>query len=89
MPGHANDCKGNNFTEMCTESGDAGAFYTGRSWADRGNSILGDTFSRIKDTGAPIPLHAQNVHAIHFDGKYTSNQPLLVTNVTLFDERSF
>jgi hypothetical protein len=58
---------GNNFTELCTESGDAGAWYSGRSWADRGNSIMYNLFDRIKNTGAPIPLQAQNVHAIHFD----------------------
>eukprot|EP01052_Picozoa_sp_SAG31_P024726 SAG31_NODE_2123_length_6401_cov_4.982069_2_plen_598_part_00 len=57
----------NNFTELCTESGDAGAWYSGRSWADRGNSITHNVFDRIKNTGAPIPLQAQNVHAIHFD----------------------
>ena len=58
---------GNNFTQLCTESGDAGAWYSGRSWADRGNSIMHNIFDRIKNTGAPIPLQAQNVHAIHFD----------------------
>lgn len=68
MIGRANDCvfSNNNFTRLCTESGDAGAFYTGRSWADRGNSIVGNTFAHIRNTGAPIPLQAQNVHAIHF-----------------------
>lgn len=69
MLGRADNClfEGNNFTELCTESGDAGAWYSGRSWADRGNAIVGNHFSRIRNTGAPIPLQAQNVHAIHFD----------------------
>ena len=59
--------EGNNFTELCTESGDAGAFYSGRSWADRGNAIVANHYARIRNTGAPIPLQKQNVHAIHFD----------------------
>eukprot|EP01047_Picozoa_sp_COSAG01_P045438 COSAG01_NODE_4184_length_5261_cov_27.557342_2_plen_662_part_00 len=69
MLGRADNClfEGNNFTELCTESGDAGAWYSGRSWADRGNAIVGNHFSHIRNTGAPIPLQAQNVHAIHFD----------------------
>lgn len=69
MLGHANDCRfeHNNFSQLCTESGDAGAWYSGRSWADRGNSISHNIFERIRNFGAPIPLQAQNVHCIHFD----------------------
>ena len=69
MLGHANNCRfdSNNFTQLCTESGDAGAFYTGRSWCDRGNSITNNHFERIRNFGKPIPLQKQNVHAIHFD----------------------
>eukprot|EP01047_Picozoa_sp_COSAG01_P028366 COSAG01_NODE_1902_length_8963_cov_29.997405_8_plen_224_part_00 len=69
MLGHGNDCvfDGNNFTTLCTESGDAGAFYTGRSWVDRGNALVNNWFAGIRNYGTPIPLQGQNVHAIHFD----------------------
>ena len=69
MLGHSCDLTvdGNNFTQLCTESGDAGAFYTGRSWADRGNSIVNNHFERIRNFGKAISLQAQNVHCIHFD----------------------
>ena len=39
--------------------GDAGAFYSGRSWADRGNRILNNHFSSIRNFGPPIPLQAR------------------------------
>jgi hypothetical protein len=84
MLGHANDCvfDSNNFTQLCTESGDAGAWYSGRSWADRGNSIVNNYFTRIRNYGAPIPLQAQNVHAIHFDDQMSG---YLVQNNTITD----
>ena len=84
MLGHCNDClvEANNFTQLCTESGDAGAFYTGRSWADRGNSIVGNHFDRIVNFGLPIPLQAPNVHCIHFDDQMSG---YLVQNNTFND----
>ena len=39
--------------------------YSGRSWADRGNSITNSHFERIRNYGAPIPLQAQNVVSVH------------------------
>eukprot|EP00035_Acanthoeca_spectabilis_P011783 m.207927 g.207927 ORF g.207927 m.207927 type:complete len:671 (-) comp15446_c1_seq26:3200-5212(-) len=84
MLGHANDCtfEENNFTELCTESGDAGAWYSGRSWADRGNQIVNNRFERIRNFGPPIPLQGQNVNAIHFDDQMSG---YLVAGNTIVD----
>ena len=57
----------NAFSRLLQETGDSGAIYSGRSWTDRGNVIAHNTFSDVHNTGAPIPLQAENTHAIHFD----------------------
>eukprot|EP00040_Diaphanoeca_grandis_P044395 m.12154 g.12154 ORF g.12154 m.12154 type:complete len:676 (+) comp9192_c0_seq1:195-2222(+) len=84
MLGHAIGClfAHNNFTQLCTESGDAGAWYSGRSWADRGNEISSNLFSRITNFGPPIPLQKPNVHGIHFDDQMSG---YLVRNNTFVD----
>lgn len=42
--------KGNSISEVCKETGDAGALYIGRDWSQRGSKIFGNMFSNIKST---------------------------------------
>jgi hypothetical protein len=66
----------NVFERLCQESGDSGAFYTGRSWIDRGNVLRGNTFRDIHNTGDPIRLQKPNTHAIHFDDQMSGHAVL-------------
>jgi parallel beta-helix repeat protein len=57
----ANSLFANNFLhDLCQGTADSGAFYSGRSWAHRGNRLVNNTFARIyavesiHETGSPI-----------------------------------
>jgi len=50
ITGRCNDCvfSGNYLHDLCYEGVDAGAFYAGRSWAERGNIVKNNVFQRIR-----------------------------------------
>ncbi|XP_065182890.1 uncharacterized protein LOC135813810 [Sycon ciliatum] len=68
MLGSCNDClfAYNNISNMCFESTDTGAFYTGRSWIRRGNVMHNNIFSHIRTTEHTV-LGAPSVQAIYLD----------------------
>ena len=70
-----NDCRFeyNSLSDLCYEVTDSGAFYTGRSWIDRGNVILHSTFKNIVTT-EKVYLGSPSVQAIYLDDQanYTS-----------------
>ena len=63
-----NDCvfENNTLDTLCYESSDSGAFYSGRSWIDRGNIIRGNTFKNILNT-EKTHLGYPSVQAIYLD----------------------
>jgi len=64
--GHGNDCvfSYNHLHDLCFETLDCGAFYVGRSWADRGNIVENNLFERIRIREAPTHgyPHAQAIY---------------------------
>lgn len=66
--GGGNDCNFtyNSLSSLCFEATDAGGFYTGRSWIDRGNVVAHNTFKAIKAT-ENVVLGAKSVQAIYLD----------------------
>jgi len=56
----------NTIENMAYEVDDAGAFYTGRSWVERGNVLQHNTFRSIR-TRVPVFLGAPSVQAIYLD----------------------
>ena len=63
-----NDCifEYNALSNLCYEVTDSGAFYSGRSWIDRGNVIRYSNFSNIQTT-EKIYLGSPSVQAIYLD----------------------
>ena len=57
----------NNIFNVCQESGDAGALYTGRSWANRGNIVRYNFIHNIVSSETPY------VHAIYMDDCSSGN----------------
>ena len=53
-------------SDLCYEVTDSGAFYSGRSWIDRGNIIQHSVFSRIVTT-EKVYLGYPSVQAIYLD----------------------
>jgi len=51
---------------VCSEVSDSGAFYTGRSWINRGNIIQNSLFENIQML-EPIRLGSPSVQAIYLD----------------------
>ncbi|CAI8007342.1 hypothetical protein GBAR_LOCUS5158 [Geodia barretti] len=66
--GGGNDClfEFNSLSDLCYEVTDSGAFYTGRSWIDRGNVIRHSTFTNIATT-EKVYLGSPSVQAIYLD----------------------
>ena len=58
--------EGNTFDSLLYESSDAGAFYVGRSWTNRGNVIRNNTFRNIHATEQTF-LGYPSVQAIYLD----------------------
>uniref|UniRef100_A0A7S3GKE4 Right handed beta helix domain-containing protein n=1 Tax=Palpitomonas bilix TaxID=652834 RepID=A0A7S3GKE4_9EUKA len=56
----------NYIARVCYEVTDSGAFYTGRSWANRGNIVHGNVFEDIYNTEHPV-LGSPSVQAIYLD----------------------
>ena len=46
--GNNHNISGNDFHDLCFEASDSGAFYVGRSWSMRGNSLSNNTLTRIR-----------------------------------------
>ena len=63
-----NDClfEYNFLSDLCYEVTDSGAFYSGRSWIDRGNVIQHSTFKNIITTER-VYLGYPSVQAIYLD----------------------
>ena len=63
-----NDClfEFNFLSDLCYEVTDSGAFYTGRSWIDRGNIIRHSIFTNIVTT-EKVYLGSASVQAIYLD----------------------
>lgn len=68
-----NDClfAYNNITDMCYESTDTGAFYTGYSWIRRGNIIRNNYFGHIRAT-EKTALGFPSVQAIYLDDQVST-----------------
>ena len=63
-----NDClfEYNSLSDLCYEVTDSGAFYSGRSWIDRGNIIQHSVFKNIVTT-EKVYLGYPSVQAIYLD----------------------
>ena len=57
---------GNFIHDLCYESTDGGAFYSGQSWIRGGNIIANNVFSNIKTT-EKVYLGSPSVQAIYLD----------------------
>lgn len=64
--GALNTFTNNNFSHLCFEATDSGAWYSGRSWTNRGNVLANNTFSYIANT-EHMTLGAPSVQAIYLD----------------------
>ena len=73
-----NDClfAYNNISNMCFESTDTGAFYTGRSWIHRGNVMHNNIFSHIRTTEHTV-LGSPSVQAIYLDDQVSESMTFL------------
>jgi hypothetical protein len=71
IAGRGNDViiRGNYLHDLCYETSDSGAFYTGRSYAERGNVIAFNVFERIRTTlrNSSFVLGFPSVQAIYLD----------------------
>lgn len=61
--GNNNLFQGNDISHYCYEVTDAGAYYSGRNWARRGNRIVGNSFSDIQNHVHTV-LGAPSVQAV-------------------------
>ncbi|GMH49987.1 hypothetical protein TrLO_g5061 [Triparma laevis f. longispina] len=52
--------------DVCFESSDAGAFYTGRSWSNRGNVVVNNRFENIRPL-TPTVLGYTQVQGLYLD----------------------
>jgi parallel beta-helix repeat protein len=57
----------NNLHDLCQGTTDAGGFYAGRTWANRGNIVRRNTFRRIYQTEKMSPCLATSVIGIYLD----------------------
>jgi len=55
ISGHGNEIliEGNHLKTLCYETDDSGAFYTGRSWIDRGNILRNNIFEDVVNKNPP------------------------------------
>jgi len=83
MLGGGNDClfTENFFSNLCYEVSDSGAFYTGRSWIDRGNVLRDNIFENIY-MKEPVHLGWPSVQAVYLDDQMSGWQ---VENNTFFN----
>jgi hypothetical protein len=86
ISGHGNDIiiHGNYLHDLCYETSDSGAFYAGRSFAQRGNSISDNVFERIRTTlkRSSVVLGFPSVQAIYLDDQ---NSGFSVTGNDIID----
>lgn len=82
ISGHGDDCliDGNHLHDLCYEGVDAGAFYAGRSWADRGNVVQNNLFERIRTT-ENAALGYSHVQAMYLDDQMSGYS--LINNTVL------
>lgn len=66
--------EGNYLHDLCRGTADAGGFYAGRTWANRGNVVRGNRFERLYPT--ETMAQKTSVNAI-----CTLEPPLLCSNV--------
>lgn len=83
ISGRGNDCivSENHLYDLCYEGVDAGAFYAGRSWAERGNIVRNNRFERIRTT-ENASLGYSHVQAIYLDDQVAGYR---VINNTIID----
>jgi hypothetical protein len=74
----------NLFDTLCTMTTDAGAWYSGRSWINRGNVIEGNTFIRIRATDR-LHLGYPSVQAIYLDDELSGT---VIYNNTCIDSQT-
>jgi len=72
---------GNTFDNLCFEATDSGAWYSGRSWTNRGNLIAHNTFSNIRMV-EDVTLGAKEVQAIYLDDELSGT---ILLNNTCFN----
>jgi len=83
VSGRGNDCiiDSNAFSDLCYEGVDAGAFYAGRSYAERGNVVSNNVFRRIRMT-ENATLGYPHVQALYLDDQMSGYS---LINNTIFD----
>lgn len=73
--GNENLVESNYIHDVCFEASDSGAFYCGRSWSQRANKVVNNTFENVRATeptflGVSCPrlhiLHLSHHHSRHF-----------------------
>uniref|UniRef100_A0A6B2L049 Right handed beta helix domain-containing protein n=1 Tax=Arcella intermedia TaxID=1963864 RepID=A0A6B2L049_9EUKA len=66
--GGGNNClfEGNHLKDLCYETSDSGAFYTGRSWIQRGNLLQDNIFENVYNK-VPTVLGWPSVQAVYLD----------------------
>lgn len=74
----------NTFDTLCTMTTDAGAWYSGRSWTNRGNVIEGNTFIKIRATDR-LHLGYPSVQAIYLDDELSGT---VIRNNTCIDSQT-
>ena len=76
----------NDFHNLCFGSRDASAFYVGRSWAQRGLVVDGNTFENVSAL-EPTGLGASLVQAMYLDDQFSGVQ--LTNNVCRHSQNCF
>ena len=66
--GGGNDClfEGNHLHDLCYEATDSGAWYAGRSWVHRGNTLVGNVFENILVQEDP-KLGSPAINCVYYD----------------------
>ena len=84
--GVANVFTENTFDTLCYESTDAGAWYAGRSWTNRGNALVGNTFVNIRNR-EHMTLGYAAVQAVYLDDQLSGT--IIRDNVCLDSQTCF
>jgi len=70
--GNGNLFENNVVDLLCFEVSDSGAWYSGRSWSHRGNTLRNNTFTNIINLEAPV-LGSLSIQAIYNDDQLCAN----------------
>lgn len=76
----------NSFDHLCYEVSDSGAWYSGRSWTNRGNRLAGNFFVHIRTT-EKIFLGYPSVQAVYLDDQLSGT--ILEDNICIDAQKCF